>query len=138
MFKRIKQEGFKDCGPSCLLNIIKYYKGNVDINDLKEMCKTDKLGTTAYHLIEASKKLGFESYGIKCNLDDLKKENVILPCIAHVIINNSYKHYVVIEKIDFKNRKLLINDPIGNHKYCSYEKFNKIFNNILIYLYPHQ
>ena len=136
MFKRIKQEGFKDCGPSCLLNIIKYYKGNVDINDLKEMCKTDKLGTTAYHLIEASKKLGFESYGIKCNLDDLKKENVILPCIAHVIINNSYKHYVVIEKIDFKNRKLLINDPIGNHKYCSYEKFNKIFNNILIYLYP--
>lgn len=136
MFKRIKQEGFKDCGPSCLLNIIKYYKGYVDINDLKEMCKTDKSGTTAYHLIEASKKLGFESYGIRCNLNGLKKENVILPCIAHVIINNSYNHYVVIEKIDFKKKKLLINDPIGKHKYCSYEEFNKIFNNILIYLYP--
>ena len=136
MFKRIKQEGFKDCGPSCLLNIIKHYKGNIDINDLKEMCKTDKTGTTAYHLIEASKKLGFESYGIRCNLKDLKKENVILPCIAHVIINNSYNHYVVIEKIDFKNKKILINDPIGKRKYYSYKEFNSIFNNILIYLYP--
>ncbi len=136
MFKRIKQEGFKDCGPSCLLNIIKHYKGYVDINELKEMCKTDKFGTTAYHLIEASKKLGFESYGIKCNLNDLKKENVILPCIAHVIINNSYNHYVVIEKIDFKKKRILVNDPIGKHKYCSYTEFDKIFNNILIYLYP--
>ena len=136
MFKRIKQEGFKDCGPSSLLTIIKHYKGYIDINDLKEMCKTDKSGTTAYHLIEASKKLGFESYGIRCNLNDLKKENVILPCIAHVIINNSYNHYVVIEKIDFKKKKLLINDPIGKRKFCSYEEFDKIFNNILIYLYP--
>ena len=136
MFKRIKQEGLKDCGPSCLLNIIKHYKGYIDINDLKDMCKTDKSGTTAYHLIEASKKLGFESYGIKCNLKELKKENVILPCIAHVIINNSYKHYVVIEKIDFKKKRILINDPIGKHKYCSYNDFDKVFNNILIYLYP--
>ena len=136
MFKRIKQEGLKDCGPSCLLNIIRYYKGNVDINDLKEMCKTDKSGTTAYHLIEASKKLGFESYGIKCELNDLKKENVILPCIAHVIINNSYKHYVVIEKIDFKKKRLLINDPIGKRKYSSYKEFDNIFNNVLIILYP--
>ena len=136
MFRRIKQEGLKDCGPSCLLNIVKYYKGNVDINDLKEMCKTDKSGTTAYHLIEASKKLGFESYGIRCNLDDLKKENVILPCIAHVIINNSYKHYVVIEKIDFKKKRLLINDPIGKRKYCSYKEFADIFNYVLIILYP--
>lgn len=136
MFKRIKQEGFKDCGPSCLLNIIRQYKGNIDINDLKEMCKTDKTGTTAYHLIEASKKLGFESYGIRCNLKDLKKENVILPCIAHVIINNSYNHYVVIEKIDFKKKKILINDPMGTLKYWSFIEFEKIFNNILIYLYP--
>ncbi len=136
MFRRIKQEGLKDCGPSCLLNIIKHYKGNVDINDLKEMCKTDKSGTTAYHLIEASKKLGFESYGFKCKLEDLKKENVILPCIAHVIVNNSYKHYVVIEKIDFKKKKLLIYDPIGIHKYYSYQEFAKIFSSIIIFLYP--
>ena len=136
MFKRIKQEGLKDCGPSCLLNIIKHYKGNIDINDLKELCKTDKSGTTAYHLIEASKKLGFESYGIKCSLSEFKEDNIILPCIAHVIINNSYSHYIVIEKINFKKKKILIYDPIGKTSYFSYEEFEKIYNNILIILYP--
>lgn len=140
MFKKnlIRQEGYKDCGPSCLLMIIKHYKGYVDIEELKEMCKTDKNGTTAYHLIEAAKKCGFESYGIKCSLEDINKENIILPCIAHVIINNSYKHYVVIEKIDFKRKRLLIKDPIGQIKYYSFVEFKEIYNNVLVYLYPNQ
>jgi len=140
MFKRnlVRQDGYKDCGPSCLLMIIKHYKGLVNIEELKEMCKTNKNGTTAYHLIEAAKKCGFTSYGIKCNLENINKENIILPCIAHVIINNSYKHYVVIDKIDFKNKKLLIKDPIGKIKYYKFTEFKKIFNDILIYLYPNQ
>ena len=138
MFKRnlIKQDGFKDCGPTCLSMIIKHYKGYIDINELKEMCKTDKNGTTAYHLIETAKKCGFESYGVKCNLEDINKNNIILPCIAHVILNNSYKHYVVIKKIDYKKKKITVYDPIGTIKTYTYENFQKIFSNIIILLYP--
>ena len=131
MFKRnlIRQDGFKDCGPTCLSMIIKHYKGYIDINELKEMCKTDKNGTTAYHLIETAKKCGFESYGVKCNLEDINKNNIILPCIAHVILNNSYKHYVVIKKIDYKKKKITVYDPIGTIKTYTYENFQKIFSN---------
>lgn len=138
MFKRnlIRQDGFKDCGPTCLSMIIKHYKGYIDINELKEMCKTDKNGTTAYHLIETAKKCGFESYGVKCNLEDINKNNIILPCIAHVIFNNSYKHYVVIKKIDYKKKKITVYDPIGTIKTYTYENFQKIFSNIIILLYP--
>ena len=137
MFKKvIKQEGLKDCGPVCLFMIIEHYKGYVELEKLKEMCKTNKFGTTAYHLIEASKKCGFESHGVKCELKDLTKENTILPCIAHVIIDDSYNHYVVIDKIDYKNKKIIIKDPIGKIKHYKYEEFNKIFNNVLIYMYP--
>ena len=138
MFKKniIRQDGLKDCGPTCLAIIIKYYKGYIAINELKQMCKTDRNGTTAYDLIEASKKCGFEAYGMRCQLKDINKENIILPCIAHVTINNSYNHYVVMEKIDFKRRKILINDPIDQKKYYHFDEFNKIFNNILIYMYP--
>ncbi len=137
MLKRnlVKQDGFKDCGPTCLAMIIKHYKGYVDINELKEMCQTDKSGTTAYHLIEAAKKCGFESYGCKVSLEELNKD-VILPCIAHVIIDNSYKHYVVIKKIDFKRKKLIVYDPIGFIKTYTYDEFNLLFDNILIILYP--
>lgn len=138
MTKLIKQEGLKDCGPACLLMIIKHYKGNATIEYLKDLCKTDRLGTTAYHLIEASKKCGFESCAYRCNLNDLNKSNIVLPCIAHVTLNNSYKHFVVIEKIDFKRKKLLIKDPIGKIVNMSFNEFNKIFNNVIINLYPYK
>lgn len=130
----VKQDGFKDCGPCCLLMIIKHYKGYYDIEELKSMCKTDKSGTTAYHLIEAAKKCGFEAGGIKGNIEDMK--DVVLPCIAHVTLDKSYNHYVVIEKIDYKNKKLLIKDPIGKIKYYKFDEFNLIFNNVIIYLTP--
>jgi len=85
----VKQDGFKDCGPCCLLMIIKHYKGYYDLEELKCMCKLSKNGTTAYHLIEAGRKCGFECEALKCSIEDLK--NVILPCIAHVTIDKSEK-----------------------------------------------
>ncbi|MEG2322497.1 MAG: ABC transporter transmembrane domain-containing protein, partial [Bacilli bacterium] len=139
MFKNktlVKQDGFKDCGPACLLMIIKHYKGYLDIEELKLMCKNDNKGTTAYHLIEAAKICGFEASGVRCELKDINASNIILPCIAHITIDNSYNHYVVIDKIDFKKKRLLIKDPIGKISYYTYDEFNKIFNNILITLYP--
>lgn len=129
-----KQEGIKDCGPCCLQMIIKHYKGYVDIDTLKEMCKTSIKGTDAYHLIEAIKKCGFEASGVRCDLEDIK--NIILPCIAHVTINNSYNHFVVIDKIDYKNKKILIKDPASKIKYYTFDDFEKIFNKIIIHLYP--
>ena len=138
MFKRklIKQEGFKDCGPTCLQMIIKHYKGNIDINELREMCKTNKDGTTAYHLIEAAKKCGFESYGCRIKLININKDNIILPCIAHVILDNSYKHYVIIKKINFKRKIITIYDPLGKINKKTFIEFEKIFNNVIIILYP--
>ena len=94
----------KTCGVSCLEMIIKYYKGFVKQSTLLEMTKTNKDGTTAFHLNETLTKLGFNSKGVKCNLEDITKENIILPCIANVIINNSYKHFIVIYEINFKKK----------------------------------
>lgn len=132
----VSQEGFKDCGPACLLMIIKYYKGYIELDDLKEMCKTNVSGTDAYHLIEAAKEIGFNSYGVKCELKNINKDNMILPCIAHVIIDDSYTHYVVIEKINYQKKKILIKDPANKTKYYTFKEFEKIYNNILIFLYP--
>ena len=49
----VRQNEMKDCGISCLDMIIRYYKGFVNKNTLLEMTKTNKNGTTAYHLNEA-------------------------------------------------------------------------------------
>ena len=61
------------------------------------LTNTGKYGTNAYHLIEAAKYIGFDTRALSGDIMDLEKKN--LPCIAHVIIDNKYKHFVVVHKI---------------------------------------
>lgn len=131
----IKQDDLKDCGVSALLMIIKFYKGNVSKEYLRDITKTNKNGTTAYHIIEASKKLGFNASGIKIELKNINN-NIILPCIANVTIDNKYKHYIVIYNINYSKKELTIADPAKGIIKMSFNDFSNIFNNILIILYP--
>lgn len=132
----VKQDESKDCGVSCIQMLIKYYKGYVRKNTLIEMTKTNKNGTTAYHLKEALVSLGMQAEGIKCTLNDINKNNIILPAIASVTINNSYKHFVVIYEINFKKKYLIIGDPADKIKKYNFIEFDKIFNSVLITAFP--
>lgn len=132
----VKQDGLKDCGVASLLMIIKHYNGNISKERLREMTKTSKHGTTAYNLIEAVRLIGFKAKGIKCNLEGLRKNNIILPCLAYVTIDEIYNHYVVIYKIDFKKQELLIADPSNKLLKMKMKDFEKIYNGVLIMMYP--
>ena len=41
----VLQEGNKDCGAACLLSIIRYYGGDISLERLINLTKTDKEGT---------------------------------------------------------------------------------------------
>ena len=116
--------------------IVKYYGGYIKKSKLIDMTKTTKKGTTAYHIIETLKNIGFDAKGVRANLCDINKENVILPCIASVTIDNSYKHFIVIYEINYNKKYLIIGDPADKVKKVSFNEFNKIFNNILIIFFP--
>lgn len=128
----IKQEGIKDCGPACLLMIIKYYKGYIPLEQLRDICKTTKFGTDAYHLVETAKEVGFFARGIKTDLNN----KIILPVIAHIVINGNLGHYVVIYKINFKHNYLIIGDPSKGIRKMKMTEFLSVWNNILIELFP--
>ena len=130
----VKQEGYKDCGCASLSMIIKFYNGNVSIDRLRDLTHTNKNGTSAYNLIKASKDLGFYSKGLKGNIENL--HDIILPCIAHVIIDNIYKHYVVIYEINLSKNYLIIADPAKGITRMSFSDFSSIWSGILIILYP--
>lgn len=132
----IKQNGIKDCAAASLLMIIKYYKGYINMDVLSEMLETNKNGTTAYNIIKVANKIGFNAKGIKTELKEINTSNIILPCIAHVVINKTYKHYIVIYKIDFRNKKIIIGDPQDKIKKVSFNEFEQIWSKILIVLYP--
>lgn len=130
----VKQEEFKDCGVSCLLMIIMYYGGYINLEKLRDLTKTNRDGTTAYDIVTTAKNIGFNSYGIKHDLESDSK--LILPIIAHVIIDKSLYHFVVIYEIDYKKRYLVIADPALKIKKVSFEEFEKIYTKNFISMYP--
>ena len=99
--KIVMQDGIKDCGVCCLLSVTRYYGGEISKELLREMTHTTKSGVSAYDLIEAMKKIGFDAWGMSGDMSKIEDDN--LPCLAHVIINKKYKHFVVIYKINRKN-----------------------------------
>ncbi len=133
-----KQIEAKDCGVCCLSMVIKYYQGYLPLDDLRDMTKTGRNGTTAYHLVETLKEIGFNSYGIKCDFKDFPVENIYLPCIANVIIDESYKHFIVIYEINYKKKYLIIGDPADKVKKVKFNQFEKIYNSVLIIFQPNK
>lgn len=103
------------------------------MDKLSEMLNTNQNGTTAYNIKETLNDLGFKSAGIKSqNILNLK-----LPCIAHVIINSSYKHYIVIYKVNKKRKYLLVADPATNIKKITFKDFYKIWSGVTIQMRPY-
>ena len=131
-----KQLESKDCGAACLSMIIRYYQGYYPIEDLREMTKTNRDGTTAYHLIESLKEIGFETSGVECSLENFQLNNILFPCIANVIIDRTYKHFIVIYNINYKKQYLIIGDPSDRVKKIKFEEFRSIYNNVLILMKP--
>ena len=132
----VKQEGIKDCGAASLLSIIRYYGGNISLEKLRELTKTTKSGTTAYHLTFCAEKLGFISKGIKCNSITELKDKIESPFIAHVIINKSYKHYIVVYNINYKKKRITIMDPSYGIKSLTFDEFSEIWSKIIITFHP--
>lgn len=132
----VKQEGIKDCGAASLQMIIKYYHGFINLENLRNITKTTKEGTTAYNLISAANTIGFSAKGVKCEFDEINNNNIILPCIANITLDNTYLHFIVIYEINFKNKYLIIGDPADKLKKVSFDYFKLVFNKVLIMLTP--
>ena len=129
----VKQHDITDCGAACLATISKQYGLNLSISKIREVAGTDKQGTNAYGMIKAAAQLGFSAKGVKGNQEAFFTE-FPLPAIAHVVVDGSLLHYVVIHKITKK--QIIIADPAkGIVKYAP-EEFFKIWTGVLILLVP--
>lgn len=129
----VRQNSFKDCGPSCLLSIMKYYNVEVSHEELTLKLKMDREGTNAYNIINVSKLYGFDGYGIHYTVDDIINKKVKLPIICHVLKNNYY-HFIVIYKVN--NNYLTVMDPSTNNTKLDIEIFKTIYLNTSIVIYP--
>lgn len=126
--KYVSQEGLKDCAVACLYNIIRYYNGNIAMEKLRRLLKTDDNGTSIYNMVEVSNTLGLKSSAYRCELNDLC--NLNFPVIAHIKVDRKYEHFVIINKLD--DDLVIIHDPIRGYITYDIEKFDTEWSNIII------
>lgn len=94
----MQQQDEKDCGVACLSMILKYFKTDIPIHKLRDLSGTDLEGTSAFGLKKTFEKLSFDCMAIQADSEIWKERDLILPLIAHILVDNSYMHYVVIYK----------------------------------------
>ncbi|MCG8331761.1 MAG: peptidase domain-containing ABC transporter [Chitinophagales bacterium] len=111
-FPHYQQAEVKDCGPTCIKIIAKYYGELINTQQLRQLSETTRQGSNLLKLSEAVEKIGFRSLALKVSTEHLRKAP--LPCIVHWDQN----HYVVVYKI--KRNKFFISDPA--HGLLTYSK----------------
>lgn len=104
-FPFYKQPDTKDCGPTCLRIVSKFYGKSISLQQIRNLSETTREGSSLLGLSDAAEDLGYRSLGVQVDFKTLKEE-VPLPCIVHWNKN----HFVVVYKID-KNDVVYISDP---------------------------
>ncbi len=118
-FTHYRQADNKDCGPTCLKIIAKYYGKTINIQELRDFSETTREGSNLLFLSDAAEKIGFRTLGVKLSVTRI--EEAPLPCILHW----NKDHYVVLYKI--KKGKYYISDPAFGLLEYNKEEFVKFW-----------
>lgn len=118
-FPHYKQADQKDCGPTCLSMVAKYFGKEIQTRYLRKLAETTREGTSLLGLSETAEKIGFHTIAARINFAQLAE--VPLPCIVHY----NKVHYVVVYKI--KKDFVYISDPAHGKLKQSKESFLKLW-----------
>ncbi len=133
MRTKIKQRDITDCGAACLASVAAHYNLSIPVSKIRQMAGTDQKGTNAWGLIKAAEKLGFTAKGVKGGIEALP--GIPCPVIAHVVINKTLLHYVVIYKLTKKEIEYMDPGDGEMHK-VTFEQFSEIWTGVLILMSP--
>lgn len=135
-YKYVSQIDMRDCGVAALASVAKHYGSHFSLAHLRELAKTSKEGTTALGIVEAAKKIGFETRAIQANMELFGMPDIPYPCIVHVNKQGKLQHYYVVYKA--KKDSLIIGDPdpsVGVIKMAKAD-FAKEWTGVAIFLAP--
>ncbi|ESS16367.1 putative ABC transporter ATP-binding protein [Streptococcus mutans PKUSS-LG01] len=76
---------------------------------MRELAKTSKEGTTALGIVEAAKKMKFETRAIKADMSLFDVEDIPYPFIVHIVKDGKLQHYYVV--YGQEKEKVIIGDP---------------------------
>ena len=92
----VQQYSVSDCGAACLTSVARYYRLRIPLWNIRQQAGTNRGGTSAYGLVQAAEKIGFDAKGVEIESSDLKE--IPLPAIAFLKQPSGSHHFVVIYK----------------------------------------
>lgn len=113
-----KQLDHKDCGPTCMYMISKFYGKTYSMPFLRERSYITRDGVNLLGISDLAESIGFRTLGVRVTFEQLE-EKLPLPCIAHWRLN----HFIVVYKI--KKGKVYVADPAHGLITYSVEEFKK-------------
>lgn len=132
----VPQVDMMDCGVAALASISRYYGSDYSLAHLRELTKTTKEGTTALGLVQAAKKMGFETRAIQADMSLFEIKDISYPFIVHVAKDGRLQHYYVV----YKNKKnhLIIGDPDPSVRITRMSKkgFEKEWTGVALFFSP--
>lgn len=117
----VRQKDEADCGPACLLMVIKLLGGISSLEYLRERTGTTSHGTSLLNLYRVAKEFGINAEGVEASLPELDNIKV---AILH-IQKNSFQHYVVY--YGKRKGKYLIADPSEGIRKVNPEELKEIW-----------
>jgi predicted double-glycine peptidase len=122
------------CGAAALATLLRYHFGNqlterqAILGMFKEGDKEQirKVGFSMLEMKQLCEKLHYQANGYKIDLEKLKK--ITIPMIT-LIDTRSYKHFVVIRKVD--DRYVYVSDPSFGNRRIPIDDFKASWNRVV-------
>ncbi|MBO9582927.1 MAG: peptidase domain-containing ABC transporter [Flavobacterium sp.] len=122
-FPHFRQLDNKDCGPTCLRMVSKYYGKNFSREFLRDKASITKQGVTMAGIAEAAEAIEMRTLGMRISLESLVNE---LP--TPFIVPWRQKHFVVIYKIT--KSKIYVADPAQGLLIYSQKDFKSAWTDV--------
>ncbi|WP_426483270.1 peptidase domain-containing ABC transporter [Flavobacterium sp. 2] len=121
-FLHFRQLDLKDCGPTCLRMIAKYYGKTFSREFLRDKANITKLGVTMAGIAEAAEAIEMRTLGMRISFESLLNEAPV-----PFIIPWRQKHFVVVYKTS--KTKIYIADPAQGLLTYTYNDFKTAWTN---------
>lgn len=133
-YVNVRQLDQTDCAAACLASVSFYYKKEVTITKLRDICGTDIKGTSINGLLLGAKKLGFDAKCVRSTKEQLINEKLTYPFIVHGVTKYGMSHFIVVYKINKKY--VLVGDPSKKEKKMKLDDFFDFFDGVSLFLKP--
>lgn len=124
----VEQMQQTECGLCCASMILRYYRSNEPLSELREHIEAGRDGIKISQISDYLKNKGFETHIYEAGVTALKK----LPMPSIIFWNN--EHFVVLESVS--NSNFIIVDPAFGRRNIPINDFKKEYSNVILTVAP--